>query len=498
MTQAPTVEKKDEKKDDKKPLHRHIDENKAELDKRLGVGSTFDVAVHEFTIAEKNLLIYYINGFADTQLVTMIMRDLNDLRDMDWQTDVFEELYHKYIPYFQLATVKTTDEFIDKLLVGQVGIIIDGETRGIIMDTKMYPGRTPEEPDTERVVRGAHDGFTETLVINTALTRRRIRDERLRFEVIQVGRRSKTDVAIAYIKDIANPKLIDELKERLQNIKVDGIPMAEKTVEEFIIGKSWNPFPLVRYTERPDVAAIHLLEGHVLIFVDTSPSVMITPTTFFHHVQHAEEFRQTPVVGAYLRWVRFFGILASIFLLPLWILLVMHPEYVPESLSFIGVKEQGKVPLLIQFLLAEIGLDLMRMAAIHTPSPLATAMGLIAAILIGEVAMKVGLFSPEVILYSAAAAIGNYATPSYELGVANRLVRIFLVLMTGFFAVTGLMIGIALIVIALALTRSLNTPYLWPLIPFNYQAFKDTLIRMPIPLKGKRPSIVRGQDTNRQ
>lgn len=492
MTAAPAETK------EKKPLHRHIDDNKSELDHQLGVGVTYDVAVHEFIVAEKKLLLYYINGFADSQLVTMIMRDLNDLKDRDWQTDVFDDLYHKYIPYFQLATVKTTDEFIDKLLVGQVGIIIDGETRGIIIDAKIFPGRTPEEPDTERIVRGAHDGFTETLVINTALTRRRIRDERLRFEVVQIGQRSKTDVAIAYIKDVANPKLVDEIKERLQNIKVDGIPMAEKTVEEFIIGKSWNPFPLVRYTERPDVVAIHLLEGHVLLFVDTSPSVMITPTTYFHHVQHAEEFRETPVVGAYLRWVRFLGILASIFLLPLWILLVMHPGYVPDSLDFIGLKKTGSIPLLVQFLIAEIGLDLMRMAAIHTPTPLATAMGLIAAILIGEVAINVGLFAPEVILYIAVAAIGTYATPSYELGLANRLTRIFLVLMTGIFALTGLMAGLAAILIVLALTRSLNTPYLWPFIPFNYKAFKDTLIRMPIPMKGKRPSIVRGQNPYRQ
>ncbi|HZG14742.1 MAG TPA: spore germination protein [Candidatus Bathyarchaeia archaeon] len=494
MVQAPPEEKKKEKQ----PLHKHIEENKAELDRKLGVGETFDVAVHEFTVAEKKLLIYYINGFADNTIVTMIMRDLNDLKDKEWHTDVFEELYHKYIPFFQLATVKTRDEFIDKLLVGQVGILIDGENRGIIMDAKMYPGRTPEEPDTERVVRGAHDGFTETLVINTALTRRRIRDERLRFEVIQIGQRSKTDVAIAYIKDIANSKLIEELKDRLQKINVDGIPMAEKTVEEFIIGKSWNPFPMVRYTERPDVAAIHLLEGHVLVYVDTSPSVMITPTTYFHHVQHAEEYRQTPVVGAYLRWVRFFGILASIFLLPLWILMVMHPEYVPKELDFVGVKEQGSIPLLAQFLMAELGLDLMRMAAIHTPSPLATAMGLIAAILIGEVAIKVGMFSPEVILYIAVAAIGNFATPSYELSLANRITRIFLVFMTGIFSLTGFMAGVSFVLITLALTRSLNTPYLWPLIPFNYQAFKDTLIRMPVPLKGKRPSIVRGQNPTRQ
>jgi len=482
----------------RRPIAEQVEINKEFLNDTMGVGKTFDVGMHELTVGGTRVLLYYINGFADNNIVTQILRDLNDLKEQDMQSNVFEHLFHKFIPFFQLAKVTTTDEFMDKLLVGQVGLIIDGEGQGIILDAKMLPGRQPQEPDTERVVRGAHDGFTETLVINTALTRRRIRDERLRFEIVQIGQRSKTDVAIAYLHDVANPELVEKLKKKLQDIRIDGIPMAEKSVEEFIIGKTFNPFPLVRYTERPDVAAIHLLEGHVLIYVDTSPSVMITPATFFHHVQHAEEYRQTPVVGFYLRWVRFFGIFASIFLLPLWLLLALNPSLIPDAIEFIGVKEKGQVPLLVQFLAAELGLDLMRMAAIHTPQPLTVAMGLLAAILVGEVAIKVGLFAPEVILYIAVAAVGMYATPSYELAMANRLVRIFLLLMTGFFHVTGFMIGVLLVLVGLAVSRSLDTPYLWPFIPFNFTAMKDILVRMAVPMKNTRPSIVKSQNPYRQ
>lgn len=482
----------------RRPIVEHLEENKTYLNEKLGVGASFDIGVHDFYVGGTRLLMYYINGFAESAIITQIMQDLNDLRDRDMKNDLFDHLYYKYIPFFQLNKVKTTDEFLDKLLVGQVGLLIDGSTEAIIMDAKTYPGRTPEEPDTERIVRGAHDGFTENLVTNAVLTRRRIRDERLRFEIMQIGERTKTDVSICYIKDIANPDLVETLRNRLQDIQIDGIPMAEKTIEEFIIGKTFNPFPMVRYTERPDVAAVHLLEGHVLIYVDTSPSVMITPATYFHHVQHAEEYRQTPVVGAYLRWVRFFGIFASVFLLPLWLLLVMNPTMIPESLDFIGIKKTGTIPLLAQFILAELGLDLMRMAAIHTPAPLSVAMGLLAAILVGEVAINVGLFSPEVILYLAVAAVGMFATPSYELGLANRLVRIFLILMAGIFSTTGLMIGFLLVLIALAATRSLETPYLWPFIPFDYKAFKDILVRMAVPMKNKRPSIVRSQNSTRQ
>ncbi|MFD2371830.1 spore germination protein [Brevibacillus sp. GCM10020057] len=482
----------------RRPISDNVDENKEYLNDRLGVGTSFDIGAHEYFIGSTKVVMYYINGFADSHLVSNIMRDLNDLRSRDVHSNIFDYLFYKYIPYFQLEKVTKTDEFMDKLLVGQVGLIIDRSSEAIIMDTKILPVRSPQEPDTERIVRGAHDGFTEALVINTVLTRRRIRDERLRFEILQIGERTKTDVAVAYLQDVANPQIIDTLKERLQNIQIDGIPMAEKTVEEFIIGKTLNPFPMVRYTERPDVAAVHLLEGHVLIYVDNSPSVMITPATYFHHVQHAEEYRQTPVVGAYLRWVRFFGIFASLFILPIWLLLVMHPSMIPDSLHFLGIKNKGSIPLLAQFLLAEVGLDLMRMAAIHTPTPLSVAMGLLAAILVGDVAIKVGLFAPEIILYLAVAAIGMFATPSYELSLANRLVRIFLILMVGFFATPGLMIGLTLVLIGLATTRSLNTPYLWPFIPFNYKGFLDVMVRLAVPSKNNRPSIVRSQNSSRQ
>lgn len=174
-----------------------------------------------------------------------------------------------------------------------------------------------KEPDTEKVVRGARDGFTENIIENSGLTRRRIRDDRLRMEIMRVGERSQTVVSIAYLKDVADPGLVDVIKKEISKINVDGMAMSDKALEEFLVSQSINPFPLVRYTERPDVASAHLFEGHVLIYVDTSPSVMITPTTFFHHVQHAEESRQVPSVGTFIRWVRFFGVILSIFLLPL-------------------------------------------------------------------------------------------------------------------------------------------------------------------------------------
>jgi len=240
-------------------------------------------------------------------------------------------------------------------------------------------------------------------------------------------------------------------------VKIDGIPLADKQLEEAIIGKGWNPYPLVRYSERPDVVAAHLLEGHIVLFVDTSPSVMILPTTFFHLVQHAEENRQTPFMGTYLRWVRFLGIFASLFLLPMWFLLVLEPGLKPAFLSFIGPSKTGDLPILVQFLIAELGVDLMRMAAVHTPTPLAAAIGLMAAILLGDIAVKAGLFVNEVILYMAAAAIGMFATPSYELGLANRIIRLVLLVAVALFKVPGLIVGTTLLILLLSIQRSFNS-----------------------------------------
>lgn len=478
-------------------IRKSLDDNIKIVKDRLGVGVTFDIGVREMRIADCNIAIVFCNGLTNNDTLVLMLDELANLDRMNLGTQPFKSLFEKYFIHVQVDTVDSIDEAIDMVLVGQAIFFIDGQAEAIVVDVRQYPNRSPQEPDTERVVRGARDGFTETLTQNTALTRRRLRDENLRFEVMKIGKRSKTDVAIVYLADVADEGLVKLIRSKLTEIEIDGLPMAEKTIQEYFIQHNLNPFPLVRFTERPDVAAVHLLEGHVLIYVDTSPCVMITPTTYFHHVQHAEEFRQTPVSGAFIRWVRFFGIIMSVFLLPLWYLYIKEPELVPKGLEFIGLKEMGKINVFVQIILAEIGIDLIRMAAIHTPSPLATAMGLIAALMIGEIAVEVGLFAAEVILYLAISAIGLYATPNHELSLANRLVRIFLLLMVYLFGAPGFIIGTFLFMLYLILTRSLNTPYFYPFIPFNAREMKSILIRMSIPSMNKRPSIVHPQDENK-
>lgn len=481
-----------------RPISANIREVAKYMKTRLGVGVSYDVGFRKLIILKKEVQIYYVNGFVDVVAIVELIQTLSEINDVETNQRKLFEIIENRIVNEQVDILSTMDEVIDELLAGLVIIFVEGEDKAFALDIRSTPGRSPEEPDTERVVRGSRDGYTENIVVNTVLTRRRIRDERLRHEMMRIGERSKTDVCISYIQDIADDRFVNMIKHKLSEIEIDGISMADKAIEEYMADHKINPFPIVRYTERPDVAAHHLLSGHVVVMVDTSPSVMILPTTYFDHLEHAEEYRQTPTVGTFTRWIRILAVLASLFLLPLWYLYVKEPNLLPEALSFIGPEKEGNIPIFLQIILALAGIEFLRMAAIHTPTPLATALGLIAAVLIGQIAVDVGLFSPEVILYVAIATIGFYVTPSYELGVANRLILIFILIMTALFEVSGFMIAITLSILYLVYMKSIRTPYLWPLIPFNGEAMFNFLLRIPVPYSFKRPSYVNPKDVYRQ
>ncbi|VEF47913.1 stage V sporulation protein AF [Bacillus freudenreichii] len=465
---------------------------------RVGLGTSFDLGQRKLVILKKEVQLYYVNGLCDTEFIIELIKELVNLNERERPTKNIFEIVQNRLVHESVEIVKTIDEMTDQVLSGLLAIVVEGEQSALIVDVRSYPGRQPEEPDTEKVVRGSRDGYVENLIVNTALTRRRIRDENLRFEIFKVGERSKTDIAVGYIKDVANPQLIETIRKEISSIDIDGISMADKTIEEYLLKQGYNPYPLVRYTERADVGAIHLLEGHVLIFIDTSPSVMITPATYFHHVQHAEEYRQSPAVGTFVRWTRFLGIWASLFLLPLWFLFVIEPSLLPENLAYIGPNKESDIPLIIQLLIADLGIEFLRIAAIHTPTPLSTAMGLIAAVLIGQIAVDVGLFHSEVILYVSIAAIGTFSTPSYELSVANKIFRMALLLAVALFKVPGLIVGCTIYILYLISLRPLNAPYMWPLLPFSPKAFIHVLIRRPVPGSILRPSIVHPRNRFRQ
>ncbi|MBE3576662.1 MAG: spore germination protein [Limnochordales bacterium] len=471
------------------PLTPSLDKNLQVLRQRLGFGVSFDICIQDILISHRRAAVIVIDGLVNGLMVQRLIMALVSRTDPAAleraEGGPLAYMRQAVVGYYETEQVESLDEVVDKVLSGQIALLLDGDARALIIDMRAYPVRSVEEPDLERVTRGARDGFVETVLFNSALIRRRIRDPRLRIEALTAGRRSKTDILLCYIEGIAPQQLVEQLKKRIEEVDADGLPMGSKSLEEYITGMRINPLPIVRYSERPDVVASHLLEGHIAVLVDTTPQAMILPATAFHFLQHSEEYYQSPSVGTYLRWIRVLGYLLSFLLVPVWLGVVTSGP--PPSLGWIGPKgEVGIVPLLWQFLTIEIGIDVTRQAFVHTPSPLASSLGVIAAVLLGQFAVEVGLVTNEVILYSAIAAIGFFAIPNLEFALAMRLLRYLAIIPAGIWGIPGVLGGLALILVIFAFTRSFGLPYLWPLIPFNKTALVRALLRPPVPVVGTR------------
>lgn len=483
---------------EKQKINKDIDHNINYLKELLGVGESFDIIFREYTVGRKRAASFSINGMTNDVLLTNVFQDMITLHPEDLSINTLQKLFYTRATHSQVKLIDNMNDAVTSLLSGELLFLVDGETEIIIFDARAYPARTPSESTIEKVTRGSKDAFVETLPFNTVLIRRRLRDPNLRFEIVKIGTRSRSDIAVGYIKDITDPALVDTVKERLNKINIDGIPMAEKAIEEYIAGGTiWNPLPKVRYTERPDIAAVHLLEGHICLVIDNSPNIMILPTTLWHHVQHVEEYHHHVMIGSYLRLVRLLGMGLSLSLTPLWLAVILQRHLLPESLAFLGPKDPGIIPIGLQFIFAEIGVELVRMATVHVPTAQSTALGFIGAFMIGEFATKVGLFGNEVVFLTAVAAVGAFATPSMEFAMAIRFFRTILLLLVVFFKLPGLVAGLLGIVIIMATTKSFGVAYLWPLIPFNLNGMKDVLLRLPLPTKILRPAALKPQDADR-
>ncbi len=479
-------------------IHVNIESNITYLKDLLGIGEGFDIVMREYDVCGKQAASLSINGMTNDVLVSDILEDMIFYNYEPTPFFNLDDLMKKRATHTQVKIVETMEEAVTSLLSGEMLFLLDGDSRILVLDVRAYPVRSPSESTLEKVTRGSRDSFVETIVFNTALIRRRLRDPNLRFKIMKIGSRSKCDVAIAYIKDVTNVSLLKTIEKKLSEINIDGVPMAEKAIEEYIVGGSkWNILPKVRYTERPDVAVVHLLEGHVCLITDTTPNIMILPTTMWHHVQHVEEYHQNIVVGSYLRLVRLLGIVFSVMLPPLWLALVLDRHLLPEALAFLGPRDPGIIPIGIQFILAEIGFELVRMATVHVPSSQATALGFIGAFMLGDFATKVGLFGNEIIFYIAVAAVGSFATPSVEFSLAMRLYRLFLLVAVMFLRFPGFIGGVFIILLMMGFTKSFGIPYLWPLVPFNFGGLKDVVFRLPIPNKVLRPAVLKPQDLDR-
>ena len=351
----------------------------------------------------------------------------------------------------------------------------------IVIDARTYPARDTAEPEGDKVMRGARDGFVETLIFNTALIRRRIRNPALTVSYLSVGKSSKTDIAVCYMQDRADLQYVEKLKKKLGSVQTDALSMGHESLAEVLIKRKWyNPFPKIRYTERPDAAAAQLMEGSVLVICDNSPQVMLLPTSIFDFMQETNDFYFPPLTGTYIRVVRHIVFWLTLYLTPTWYLLVMNSSYIPPWLSFVIPTEMGRIPILAQLLLTEFIIDGLRMASLNTPNMLSNSLSVVGGLILGDFAVSIGWLIPEVILYMAFVAIANFTQRSYELGYAFKFMRIGLLILTACFNVWGYAGGFILIFILLLTNVTVNgtRSYLYPLIPFNARALKSLFFRV--------------------
>ena len=448
------------------------------MNERLAPEKSFDLIERRMPFAGHEATFYYIDGLVKDDTMLKLMQAFLQLKSLPATAAAFAE---ENVPYVEVETAADIDAALHLLLSGGVVLLIEGYAEAVLIDARTYPVRGIAEPESDRVMRGARDGFVETLIFNTALLRRRIRDPRLRVVYKSIGKTSKTDVAIAYLEGEADAAYVKWLSDKLDAIDTDCLPMGRQSLAECLIGRKWyNPFPKIRATERPDTAAAQLAEGSVLLLCDTTPEVMLLPTGIFDFLQETGDYYFPPFTGTYLRIVRHIIFWLTLFLVPLWYLGVMHPAAVPDWLAFAIPRETGALPLIAQLYLVEFVIDGLKLASMNTPSMLANSLSVVGGLILGDFAVNIGWLIPEVILYMAFVSIANFTQASYELGYAVKFMRMLLLGVTALFGAWGFGIGLALILAMIASNQTVNRrrSYLYPLIPFNAKAMSRLIFRV--------------------
>ena len=457
--------------------------DRKQLEQLLRVADSFDLIARKIEIGGRKATLFFVDGFIKDEVMEKILEYVMSLtRDDMADRRTAEEFVRRFITYVEVDTLDKPADMAAQVLSGPIGLLIEGYDKVIMIDARTYPARGVEEPDDDKVLRGAHDGFVETLVFNTALIRRRIRDPQLTMEYLQIGTTSKTDVVLCYMDQRVNHKQLKDLRQKLKGLDIPSLTMGQESLAECLLRKQWyNPFPKVRYTERPDCAGASVAEGRILVVVDNTPAVMILPTAVFDFVQDTNDYYFPPLVGSYLRLVRFIVFFFTLFLTPIWYLLIKNPEMIPPWLAFIQIKDPNTVPIILQLLIVEIMIDGVKLASLNTPGVLSNAFGVVGALLLGEFAVSAGLFVPEVLLYMAFVAVANFTQPSFELGYAFKLFRMLFLILTALFNLWGFIAGVALMLVILLTTQTISgRSYFYPVIPFDGKALWALIVRRPI------------------
>lgn len=462
-------------------ITKNLKENEKKLDEILHIHESFDILKRNFKIGDRDGVMYFINGFCDNDMIQKVEEFFCNMTEEELPQKV-EDFSENKIPYIQVDLFQDKYNVLTFILSGVVCLMIDGYEKAMLIDVRNYPARNVQEPEKYKVLRGSRDGFVETLLMNTALIRRRIRNPEYMCEIVRAGKSSRTDIAICYINGRADKKLLNYIKEQIQKIEIDALPMNQESLSECIHKGHWfNPFPKFRYTERPDTVAAEILEGQICILVDNSPAAMLLPTTIFDVIEEADDYYFPPITGTYLRLARASITVLSLLLTPLFLLYANNPGIIPDWLSFTRITEPQNVPIFWQLLILELAIDGLKLAAINTPSTLNTPLSLIAAIVIGEFAVNTGWFNEQTMLYMAVVAIANFTHENYELAYSIKFLRLILLVLTELFHFTGFIVGIFVAIAAIVCNRTIaRTSYIYPLYPFDFKKFMQRFFRVSI------------------
>ena len=441
---------------DKTKVFSKRDKNVDYMNQMLPVEDSFDIVQRDIQIGGKDATFYFIDGFTKDESMLKIMDSFFNIKEEDMPKDA-TAFATTCIPYVEVDVIGDFDQIFRNLLSGVTCLFIDGYQACLAIDCRTYPARSVDEPDKDKSLRGSRDGFVETIVFNTALMRRRIRDRHLVMKMLEVGESFRTDVALCYMEDRVDQELLKNLNYRIRDIKVDDLRMNQQSLAECLFKRKWyNPFPKFKFTERPDTAAACLLEGKVVILVDNSPSAMILPTSILDIIEEANDYYFPTLTGMYLKISRALITFLTIFLTPVFLLFMQNLSWLPKIFAFVAVKDTVNIPLIFQLLMLEVAIDGLRLAALNTPSMLSTPLSVIAGLVMGEFSVKSGWFNAEVMLYMAFVAVANYTQPNFELGYALKFMRLELLVLTAVFNWIGFLAGTVIVICSICFNKTLS------------------------------------------
>ncbi len=455
-----------------------------EIRQKLPLEECFDVLERDLSIGGKNTRMFFVDGLTKGSVVQLVMSFLLAIPPEAMERAKTAKDFIKYnMPYLDTMTEPDVDKALKQMYAGLLPVVIDGYDEIIIIDIRDYPARSVEEPSKEKSLRGAKDGFTETMMTNVALIRRRIRDNDLIFKAFVIGEASKTDVCVAYMKGKADKQILDKLCAQLENLQLETTTVGEQTVIEALAKlqkrKNWlNPFPKVRYTQRPDVVSAHVTEGKIAIIIDNSPTVILIPAGIFDFVQDVDDYYFPVLTGNYFRLLRMLNTLVILFLTPIYLLVGQGDIPIPINADFFVPDEDFAISLFWQFVLLELAIDGLKLASLNTPESLGMSLSVIGALILGEFSISSGWFIPQTILCMAIVALASFTQPSIELGYGVKFIRILMLIGAAVYGVWGAAIALTMGLLWIATTKTIGgTSYLYPVIPFDKQALKKLVFR---------------------